>query len=95
MRTAGATSFADLRMQNNWQYPTFTEATIAMGLFDSDEEWEQTLTEAFSFMTSGKEMRKLFCVILAQCRPSNPGSLWHKFKDDLSRDVLYEQHIQD
>jgi len=35
-------------------------------------------------------MRKLFCVILAQCRPSNPGSLWHKFKDDLSRDVLYQ-----
>jgi len=88
MRKAGATSFADLRTHNNWQYATFTEAAIAIGLIDSDEEWKLTLTEAYSFMTSGNEMRKLFCVILSQCRPSNPGSLWNKFKDELSRDIL-------
>jgi len=90
MRKAGATSYADLRTHNHVQYETFTEAEIAMGLLDSDEEWELTLTEAFSFMTRGIDMRKLFCVILSQCRPSNPGSLWNKFKDDLSRDILYE-----
>jgi len=90
MRKAGATSYADLRTHNHVQYETFTEAANAMGLLDSDEEWELTLTEAFSFMTRGIDMRKLFCVILSQCRPSNPGSLWNKFKDDLSRDILYE-----
>jgi len=94
MRKAGATSFADLRTHNNWQYSTFTEAAIAMGLLDSDDEWEQTLTEAFSFMTSGNEMRKLFVVILSQCRPSNPGKLWQKYKDDLSRDILHQYKIK-
>ncbi len=69
MRKAGATSYADLRTHNHVQYETFTEAEIAMGLLDSDEEWELTLTEAFSFMTRGIDMRKLFCVILSQCRP--------------------------
>ena len=48
----GATSFADLRKTpDGITHKTFKEAALAFGLLESDEEWNECLSEAsVSFM---------------------------------------------
>ena len=42
----GPQSFEDLRMVNGVVHPDFKSACIALGLLDSDEQWNQCLEEA-------------------------------------------------
>ncbi len=60
-----------LRTFNNIIYPTFKQAAVEQGLLDGDREWQQTMTEAVSFMVPS-ELRNLFATILSQCHPANP-----------------------
>ena len=41
-----ATSFNDLKTVNGVQYSTFYETCLALGLIESDEEWNRTIQEA-------------------------------------------------
>ncbi|KAG5550191.1 hypothetical protein RHGRI_015221 [Rhododendron griersonianum] len=83
----GPESYECLRTVNNILHDTFKSACIARGLLEDDEEWVQCLEEA-AIMKTGYQLRRLFCVILTQCSPSQPAALWDKFAmhicDDLS-----------
>ena len=81
----GASSFEDLRTVNGTVYETYKEAARAMGLLESDDEWDRCLTEAANFQKPGK-FRQLFVQILFYCRPDNPEELFYKYELDLSSD---------
>ena len=90
----GAKSFNELKNLNGVQYMTFSEACLALGLIDDDEEWSRAMQEAVSWMMPGT--RLLFVCILIHCQPVHPDELWENFKDALSEDFLrlYGDHTR-
>ncbi|KAF7145290.1 hypothetical protein RHSIM_Rhsim04G0168000 [Rhododendron simsii] len=84
-------SYECLRTVNNILHDTFKSVCIARGLLEDDEEWVQCLEEA-AIMKTGYQLRRLFCVILTQCSPSQPAVLWDKFAmhicDDLACKII-------
>ena len=74
---------------------TFSEACLALGLIDDDEEWSRAMQEAVSWMMPGS-IRLLFVRILIHCQPVHPDELWENFKDALSEDFLrlYGDHTR-
>ena len=71
----GAKSFDELKNVNGVQYMTFSEACLALGLIDDDEEWSRAMQEAVSLMIPGS-IRLLFVRILIHCQPVHPDELW-------------------
>jgi hypothetical protein len=86
----GATSFEDLRKINNIQYDSYKDAAVALGIAEDDKEWIECLQEITSKSTNPKMLRELFVMIMLHCAPTNPAELWHKFKDFMCEDILYE-----
>ena len=84
----GATSFDDLRTVNGVQHPDFKSACVALGLLDSDEEWDRTLGEAAVWQT-GSQLRWLFVCILLNCHPADPLKLWTDHRQHLSDDCAH------
>ena len=74
----GITSFEDLRTINGNIHETFKQACEAMGLLESDDEWDKLLEESSSYQIPTR-MRRLFANILMYCSPRNPGELWGKY----------------
>src|ERR1700761_7165155 len=72
------TSFQYLRTVNDTLLPTFKAACSARGLLIADDEYDYCLKEA-SAMQTGRQLRRLFCIILLECIPQNPQKLWDKF----------------
>ena len=90
----GAMSFTDLKMSPHGTVQrTYKEAAMALGLLESDEEWDQCLSEAaVSFMP--KQLHSLFVTILIFGEPCKPTVLWNKYKEvmgDLQRQ--FSMHI--
>ena len=88
----GATCFTDLKTSpDGVLHRTFKEMALALGLLETDEEWDDCLSEAsVSFMP--KQLHSLFVTILIFGEPSKPHVLWEKYKEvlgeDLAREVL-------
>ena len=58
-----------------------------LGLLDSDDEWEQCLSEAaVSFMP--KQLHSLFVTILIFGEPAKPAILWENYKEVMGEDLL-------
>ena len=68
------TSFTSFRTYNGVEYETFTATCVARGLYENDEEWQQSLREA-SVMQSGAQLRCLFVTILTYGPPADPRRL--------------------
>ncbi|KAF8758703.1 Helitron helicase-like domain at N-terminus [Rhizoctonia solani] len=85
----GPTSFESLRTFEGQVFPTFKEACIAQGLLESDEEWARCLAEAAQYKT-GRQLRRLFVVILTACHPMDPGQLWIQFCAQICDDLRYK-----
>ena len=94
---AGAKSYTNLKTSpNGLSHSTFKETALALGLLESDEEWDECLTEpAVSFIP--QQLHLLFVMILIFGEPTRPQVLWEKHKDTMSEDLLREapvfQHI--
>ena len=72
---------------NGEVHKTFKETALALGLLESDAEWDECLHEAtISFMP--KQLRSLFVTILIFGEPTKPLELWEKYKDAMSEDLL-------
>ena len=61
-----AKSFDELKNINGIQYMTFSEACLALGLIDDNEEWSRVMQEAVSWMMPGS-IRLFFVRILIHC----------------------------
>ena len=73
---------------------TFKETALALGLLESDEEWDSCLAEAaVSFMP--KQLCSLFITILIFGEPSQPLLLWENYKNVLSEDLCRDHPVQD
>lgn len=86
-KVKGPTSFNDLRTVDGELCETYQEACLAMGLLESDNQWDETLNEA-KHSKSPTKIRKLFSIILSFCEVSNPKALWENHKDCMSEDIL-------
>ncbi|XP_040197569.1 uncharacterized protein LOC120930449 [Rana temporaria] len=83
----GPTSFSALRTINGEVCQTYREACQKLGLLEGDQHWDNTLREA-KLISLPDQIRNLFAIILTTCSPSNPNTLWEKYKEALSEDIL-------
>ena len=85
----GKTSFQSLKLYGSEQHETFQDVCAALGLLESDREWESLLCDASNTLSS-RSIRKLFGVLLVFCEISNPKELFEKhiasWYDDYRRD---------
>jgi len=84
-KVKGAVSFEVLCTINGVVHDTFKSACIALGLYDSDDEWNACLEEAIGMQTRA-QLRSLFVTILAFGVPSEPCILWDKYKEHICDD---------
>jgi len=84
-KVKGVVSFEAFRTVNNVVHDTFKSACIALGLYDSDDEWNACLEETIN-MQIGAQLRFLFVTILAFGVPSEPRMLWDKYKEHICND---------
>jgi len=70
-KVKGVISFEVLRTFNGVVHDTFKSTCIALGLYDSDDEWNACLEEAVGMQTSA-QLRSLFVTILAFGVPGEP-----------------------
>ncbi len=85
MNVKGAVSFEVLRTINGVVHDTFKLACIALGLYDSDDEWNACLGETV-IMQTGLELRSLFVTILAFGVLGESRMLWDKYKEHICDD---------
>ena len=85
LHVPNACSFDDLKCVDGQYFDTFREAAIARRLAREDDEWVSCMEEAVRFRAPSS-LRNLFCVILVFCEPSDPTSLYERFKFDLAED---------
>ena len=85
----GCTSFEELRTVHPEKGPcaTFRAACADLGLLDDDKEWERTLEEACSIITSAKGLRQLFAMILNHNTVIDPAALWQTYKHHFASDI--------
>jgi len=84
-KVKGAVSFEVLHTINSVVHDTFKSACIALGLYDSDDEWNACLGEAVVMQTSA-QLRSLFVTILAFGVPGELRMLWDKYKEHICDD---------
>ena len=84
----GAMSFTDLKVSPDGTIQnTYKEAAMKLGLLESDDEWDQCLSEAaVSFMP--KQLHSLFVIILIFGEPCEPNALWERYKEAIGEDLL-------
>ncbi|CAE1313564.1 unnamed protein product [Acanthosepion pharaonis] len=80
---SGPTSYNNLRTVNGVLCDTFREACLRLGLLEDDSQWDATMAEG-ALLKMPSALRHLFTTILQMCEPSDPKSLWDKYKDFLS-----------
>ncbi|UYV81761.1 hypothetical protein LAZ67_20002254 [Cordylochernes scorpioides] len=85
LHVAGAQSFEDLRTVDDIVCSTFKEAAQRRGLLADESEWDACLAEAALFQMPC-QLRQLFATILIYNNPTDPVSLWTKYKGYLSED---------
>jgi hypothetical protein len=92
-KVKGVVSFAVFRTINGVVHGTFKSACIALGLYDSDDEWNACLEEEIGMQT-GVQLRSLFVTILAFGIPGEPRMLWDKYKEHICDDckVTLQRH---
>lgn len=88
----GPISFEDLKLVNGEICQTYREACLKLGLLEDDKHWNNTLIEA-EITRHPRQMRELFAIILSTCAPADPLSLWERFKESLSEDILHRVKI--
>ncbi|GMP26453.1 hypothetical protein CsSME_00002878 [Camellia sinensis var. sinensis] len=85
----GPKSFQSLRTVDNVVHDTFKLACVARGLLEDDEEWMQCLKEV-AVIKNRYQLRRLFSIILTQCSPLNPCSLWNQFSTHICDDLTHK-----
>ncbi|CAB3258294.1 unnamed protein product [Arctia plantaginis] len=88
----GPTSFETLRTVNGVIFPTYRAACEELNLLENDTHCDTTIAEAI-ISASPYQIRTLFAIIISTCFPSNPCNLWHKYKDNMSEDILHQISI--
>ena len=84
----GVTNWEEIKTYKNEIYSTFKETCIARGLHPNEKECIECLQDACNFDKNGKRLRELFAILLVEVNPPNSTSLWLKFRNELTEDIL-------
>lgn len=57
-------------------------------MLEDDSHWDDTLADAV-ISSSPHQIRTLFSIIITTCSPASPLELWHKYRDDMTEDILH------
>ncbi|KAF0712114.1 Uncharacterized protein FWK35_00023214 [Aphis craccivora] len=79
----GPMSFGYLKTVNGITYKSYREACQQLGLLKDDKHWGDALAEANETKKSSS-IRSLFSIIFTSCNPSDPKSLWEKYKKTMN-----------
>ncbi|RID48364.1 hypothetical protein BRARA_I04879 [Brassica rapa] len=84
----GPTCFEDLKTVGGVLFEKYREACYARGLLDDDREWHDAIEEP-SYWATGRQLRRLFVIILLFCQVIDPLKLWDHTWKFLAEDILY------
>lgn len=85
-----AASFLDLRTIEGVIYENYQAASIALGLFATDNEAEYCMLEAVIALRTPREIRILLVHLLTNDCVRSPLQLWNRFREQLSQDYIIE-----
>ncbi|CAE1165494.1 unnamed protein product [Acanthosepion pharaonis] len=72
--------------------PSRQECFYLRLLLEDDSQWDATMAEG-ALLKLPSALPHLFTTILQMCEPCDPKSLWDKYKDFLSEDILREAQL--
>ncbi|CAB3260749.1 unnamed protein product [Arctia plantaginis] len=84
----GPTSFEFLRTVNGRIFNTYQDACRELQLLEDDNHWDLTLADA-ALTSTPNNIRQLFAIILTTCYPSQAQTLWEKYKNCMTEDILH------
>ncbi|XP_025194300.1 uncharacterized protein LOC112593923 [Melanaphis sacchari] len=84
----GPTSFEFLRTVNGPVFNTYQDACRELQLLEDDNHWDLTLADA-ALTSTPNNIRQLFAIILTTCYPSQAQTLWEKYKNCMTDDILH------
>ncbi|GFW18532.1 ATP-dependent DNA helicase [Trichonephila clavipes] len=84
----GPTSFEFLRTVNGRVFNTYQDACRELQLLEDDNHWDLTLADA-ALTSTPNNIRQLFAIILTTCYPSQAQTLWEKYKNCMTEDILH------
>ncbi|XP_072392261.1 uncharacterized protein [Diabrotica undecimpunctata] len=84
----GPTSFEFLRTVNGRVFNTYQDACRELQLLEDDKHWDLTLADA-ALTSTPNNIRQLFAIILTTCYPSQAQTLWEKYKNCMTEDILH------
>ncbi|CAI6357077.1 unnamed protein product [Macrosiphum euphorbiae] len=89
----GPETFPNLKTVDNIVFETYRETCLKPGLLKDDQHWDDAMFEANETKSPRQLLLSLFTIILTSCNPSNPQYLWEKYKESMSKDILYRWRI--
>ncbi|XP_044591997.1 uncharacterized protein LOC123270124 [Cotesia glomerata] len=84
----GPTSFEFLRTVNGRVFNTNQDACRELQLLEDDNHWDLALADA-ALTSMPNNIRQLFAIILTTCYPSQAQTLWKKYKNCMTEDILH------
>ncbi|XP_039483119.1 uncharacterized protein LOC120446291 isoform X2 [Drosophila santomea] len=84
----GPTTFEFLRTVNGRVFNTYQDACRELQLLEDDNHWDLTLADA-ALTSTPNNIRQLFAIILTTCYPSQAQTLWEKYKNCMTEDILH------
>ena len=82
----GTTSSTDLKISHRGTiHSTYKETAIALGLLESDKEWNECVEEAVVSLMP-VQLHSLFVTILIFREPAEPVVLWETYKEVMDED---------
>lgn len=84
----GPTSFEYLRTVNDRVFNTYQDACCELQLLEADNHWDLTLADA-ALTSTPNNIRQLFAIILTTCFPTQSSTLWEKYKNYMTEDILH------
>ncbi|XP_072392278.1 uncharacterized protein [Diabrotica undecimpunctata] len=73
---------------NGRVFNTYQDACRELQLLEDDNHWDLTLADA-ALTSTPNNIRQLFAIILTTCYPSQAQTLWEKYKNCMTQDILH------
>lgn len=87
LHRSGIISFKDMRTVDETLYPTYQATALALGLLETNEEYDRNLADAAEFSsTNGNQLRCFFVSMMINCNIPDRLCLYMKHNDKLKAD---------
>ncbi|XP_053597683.1 uncharacterized protein LOC106693515 [Microplitis demolitor] len=87
-KTLGRLYTVHPKQLNGRVFNTYQDAFRELQLLEDDNHWDLTLADA-ALTSTPNNIRQLFAIILTTCYPSQAQTLWEKYKNCMTEDILH------